>query len=106
MALPAPNIGVSLTHRFAPRVSGRAMLSYGRITGDDQKGTDKNDAEAVYRYNRKLSFRNDIVEFSAVALIDLFENRGTYLRRRDFAPYLMIGVGRLPSQPESCRPNR
>ena len=96
-----PNLGVSIMHRFAPRISGRFGLSYGRITGDDQKGTDKEDFDALYRYNRNLSFRNDIVELSAIAVIDLFENRGTYLKRRDFSPYLFVGVAGFHHNPKA-----
>ncbi len=40
-----PNVGLNITHRFAPRISGRASLSYGRITGDDSKAADQNDPE-------------------------------------------------------------
>lgn len=97
-----PNLGVSYAHRFAPRLSGRVGLSYGRLTGDDQKASDnKTDNEAVYRYNRNLRFRNDLVELSALAMIDLFENRGTYLKRRDFSPYIFIGVAGFYHNPKA-----
>lgn len=95
-----PNLGVSFSHRFAPRITGRASLSYGRITGDDKKKTDQNDKDAIYRYNRNLRFRNDIVEVSTVALIDLFENRGTYLKRRDFSPYVFLGLAGFYHNPK------
>ncbi len=95
-----PNLGVSLMHRFAPRISGRAALSYGRLTGDDQKSADKEDNEAIYRYNRNLSFRSDVVELSTVAVIDLIENRGTYLKRRDFSPYIFLGVAGFYHNPK------
>ena len=96
-----PNLGVSFTHRFAPRFSGRAGLSYGRITGSDTKAADKDDNEAIYRYYRNLSFRNDIIELSAVGIVELFENRGTYLKRRDFAPYLFLGVAAFHHNPKA-----
>jgi hypothetical protein len=96
-----PNIGVSYMHRFSPRLSGRAAFSYGRISGSDNLAADKNDAEASYRYYRNLSFRNDIVEASGVAVIDLFENRGTYLKRREIAPYLFAGVGFFHHNPKA-----
>jgi Domain of unknown function (DUF6089) len=98
-----PNLGISYMHRFAPRLSGRVGLSYGRITGNDQKSADNGDRDAVYRYNRNLSFRNDIVELSAVGVLDLFENRGTYLKRRDFAPYVFAGVAAYYHNPKAVK---
>lgn len=97
-----PNLGISFMHRFVPRLSGRVALSYGRITGDDQKSADKNDTEGIYRYNRNLRFRSDIVELSAVGVIDLFENRGTYLKRRDFSPYIFLGVAGFYHNPKAA----
>ncbi|GAB3828243.1 DUF6089 family protein [Hymenobacter jeollabukensis] len=91
-AATRPNIGLSFTRRFAPRISARAALSYGRITGDDFKAADDTDPDAKYRYNRNMSFRNDIVEFSAVGIFDLIENRNNYLKRPDFVPYVFAGV--------------
>ncbi len=95
-----PNIGLSFTHRFAPRISGRASLSYGRITGDDAKAADQNDQDAKYRYNRNMNFRNDILELSAVGIFDLVENRNNYIKRPDFVPYLFGGVGVIHHNPK------
>lgn len=96
-----PNLGFSYMHRFAPRLSGRAALSFGRITGDDKLAADVNDNDASYRYYRNLSFRNDIVEVSGVAIVDLFENRGTYLKRREIAPYLFGGLAAFHHNPKA-----
>ncbi|MCC2546115.1 DUF6089 family protein [Hymenobacter sp. BT175] len=95
-----PNIGVSFTHRFAPRVSARAAIAYGRITGDDAKAADQNDPDAKYRYNRNMNFRNDIFEFSAVGIFDLIENRNNYLKRPDFVPYVFAGVAAFHHNPK------
>jgi Domain of unknown function (DUF6089) len=96
-----PNLAVSYMHRFAPRLSGRVALSYGRISGSDNLAADVSDNDASYRYYRNLSFRNDIVELSGVAVIDLFENRGTYLKRREFAPYLFGGLALFHHNPKA-----
>lgn len=96
-----PNLGFSYMHRFAPRLSGRVGLNYGRLTGDDQQAADVNDNDASYRYYRNLSFRNDIIEVSGVAIVDLFENRGTYLKRREFAPYLFGGIAAFHHNPKA-----
>ncbi len=92
--------GVSITRRFYPRLSGRFGLSYGRISGSDADAADKNDPDARYRYNRNFTFRNDILEASAVAIFDLVENRNNYLKRPDFVPYVFAGVAGFYSNPK------
>ncbi len=96
-----PNLGVSYAHRLSPRISVRGSLMFGRITGDDKLAADKNDKDAAYRYYRNLSFRNDLIEASAQGVIDLFENRGTYLKRRDFSPYFFGGVAVFYHNPKA-----
>ncbi|SNR77579.1 MULTISPECIES: DUF6089 family protein [Hymenobacter] len=95
-----PNLGLSFTRRFTPRISARAALAYGRITGDDSKAADQNDPEYKFRYNRNMNFRNDILELSAVGMFDLIENRNNYIRRPDFVPYLFGGVGVIHHNPK------
>jgi hypothetical protein len=95
-----PNLGVTFTHRFTPRISARAGLSYGRITGDDNKAADQNDPDAKYRYNRNMNFRNDIAELSAVAIFDLIPNRNNYIKRPDFVPYVFAGVAGYTGNPK------
>ncbi|MBF9142495.1 DUF6089 family protein [Hymenobacter properus] len=92
--------GISITRRFYPRVSGRFGLSYGRISGDDALAANQNDPDARFRYNRNMSFRNDILEASAVAIIDLIENRNNYLKRPDFVPYVFAGVAGFYHNPK------
>ena len=92
--------GVSITRRFYPRVSGRFGLMYGRISGDDELAADKNDPDARFRYNRNFAFRNDIFEASAVAIVDLIENRNNYLKRPDFVPYVFAGVAGFYHNPK------
>ncbi|RTQ53540.1 hypothetical protein EJV47_02020 [Hymenobacter gummosus] len=99
-AATRPNVGVSFTRRFAPRISARAALSYGRITGDDFKAADDTDVDAKFRYNRNMSFRNDIIELSAVGVFDLIENRNNYLKRPDFVPYVFAGVAVFHHNPK------
>ncbi|OWP62793.1 hypothetical protein CDA63_12120 [Hymenobacter amundsenii] len=95
-----PNVGLNITHRFAPRISGRASLSYGRITGDDSKAADQNDQDYKFRYNRNMNFRNDIVELAVVGMFDLVENRNNYIKRPDFVPYLFGGVAVMHHNPK------
>jgi hypothetical protein len=92
--------GVSITRRFYPRLSGRFGVSYGRISGDDSQAANSSDPDARFRYNRNMSFRNDILEASAVAIIDLIENRNNYLKRPDFVPYVFAGVAGFYHNPK------
>jgi len=96
-----PNLGLSITHRFFPRVSGRFALAYGRITATDKDNANKNDEDARFRYTRNASFYNDIYEASAVAIVDLFENRNNYLKRPDFVPYVFGGVAGFYHSPKA-----
>ena len=92
--------GISITRRFYPRLSGRFGLSYGRISGDDSQAADPNGPDSKFRYNRNFSFRNDILEASAVAIVDLIENRNNYLKRPDFVPYVFAGVAGIYTNPK------
>lgn len=95
-----PSLAIYYMRRFAPRISGRVSLSYGRISGDDAKAADPNGVDSRYRYNRNMNFRNDILELSGVAVFDLIENRNNYLKRPDFVPYLLAGIGVFHHNPK------
>jgi hypothetical protein len=96
-----PSVSVHFTRKFTSRISGRAALSWGRITGDDSKSADFSEPENEPRFKRNLSFRNDIKELSVHGIIDLFENRRTYLRRPDFTPYAFVGLAVLHHNPKA-----
>ncbi len=95
-----PNVGLSISRRFYPRVTGRLALAYGRILGDDAKSADASDPEQRFRRNRNMNFRNDIFELSAVGIVDLIENRNNYLKRPDFVPYVFGGVAGFYHNPK------
>lgn len=95
-----PNVGLSVTRRFYPRISGRLAFAYGRITGDDSKATEnRNDPDARFRYHRNMNFVNDIFEGSGVVIVDLIENRNNYLKRPDFVPYVFAGLAGFHHNP-------
>lgn len=96
-----PSLSVSFTRKFTPRFSARAMGTWGRITGDDSKSASPEEPENIGRYRRNLSFRNDIKELNVVGIIDLFENRRTYLRRPDFTPYAFAGIAVFHHNPKA-----
>lgn len=100
-----PNLGLSITHRFFPRISGRFALAYGRVTADDNTNADKDDTNARFRYTRNANFRNDIAEASAVLIVDLIENRNDYRKRPDFVPYLFGGVAGFYHNPKAKGPD-
>lgn len=95
-----PNIGLNITHRFFPRISGRFAVAYGRITADDNTNANKDEINARFRYTRNMNFRNDIYEASAVVVVDLIENRNNYLKRPDFVPYLFGGIAGFHHSPQ------
>lgn len=95
-----PNLGLTVTHRFFPRVSGRLALSYGRITANDADNANVNDGNARYRNTRNMNFRNDIAEASAVMIVDIIENRNNYLKRPDFVPYIFAGLAGFYHNPK------
>ena len=96
-----PNVGISYTYRYFPRISVRGSLHWGRIMGDDMLSASENEAENVGRFGRNLSFRNDIKELSGVVIVDLFENRQTYRRRPDFVPYGFVGIAVYHHNPKA-----
>ncbi|WP_276498799.1 DUF6089 family protein [Pontibacter litorisediminis] len=96
-----PSASISYSYRFAPRFSYRVGFTWGRITGDDALSASQNEGENRGRFGRNLSFRNDIKELSAVAIVDLFENRSTFQRRPDFVPYGFAGVAVMHHNPKA-----
>ena len=81
-----PNIGVEVMKRMTPRVSVRGQVFWGRIKGDDK------DNPRPGHDNRSQSFRNDLKEVSVMGIFDLYENRGTFLKRPDYTPYALLGL--------------
>ncbi|MCP4521869.1 MAG: hypothetical protein GY827_09310 [Cytophagales bacterium] len=86
------NLGAVYTYRFHPRMSYRGAFSYGRIQGSDRESASSVVTEDVGRYERNLSFRNDIFELKGDVMIDLFANRKGLKRRVTFTPYGFAGV--------------
>ncbi|MCH8048068.1 MAG: hypothetical protein IID44_30610, partial [Planctomycetes bacterium] len=76
------------------------VLAVGRIMGEDRKGS-KPSGNDKFRWNRNLSFRNDLLEFKLDAIFDLFENRGTFKKRPDYTPYAFIGFAMFLHNPKA-----
>lgn len=99
-----PNFGIEVTRKMGARLSIRGSLNYGRLKGDDFIAADPNNVQSAARYGRNLHFRNDIFEFSAVAMYEIFPNRGRFYRRRYLSPYLMAGIAVFYHNPKARVP--
>jgi hypothetical protein len=95
-----PNFAFTYTKRVAPRYSVRAAVSWGRIKGDDYENAGFN-GDDISRKIRNLSFRNTIFEIKGDVVIDLWENRGRYLKRADYVPYAAIGLAYFHHDPKT-----
>jgi hypothetical protein len=99
-----PNLSLHIMHRYTPRLSVRASMSWGRLQGDDFKSASLTNNDAKFRYARNAHFRNDIKELAVVGMIDFFENRSTFLRRPDFVPYAFAGIAVFHNNPKAKVP--
>lgn len=100
-----PGFTASWAHRFGPRYTFRAGISYGRLQSDDFEVADPTGENSQYRWVRNASFRNDIWELQAVAIFDLFKNEGTSLNRVDLTPYMLVGAALFHHNPKALAPN-
>lgn len=99
-----PGFGISFAHRFGPRYTLQGQFMFGTIRGSDESA-DKGDlSNGVFRYQRNLSFRNQIKELSLVAYFDLFENESTYISRVRWTPYIYVGVAGFLHNPQAIAP--
>jgi Domain of unknown function (DUF6089) len=100
-----PGGAVSFMHRFGPRYSILSSFMYGTLRGSDAESADAADLEnAKYRYQRNLSFRNNIKELSVLAYFDLYDNDATYISRVKWTPYAYTGVVGLHHNPQAQAP--
>jgi hypothetical protein len=103
-----PNVSVFVAKRFFPNITGRFMLSYGRIMGADSLSANPADGHDVFRYIRNASFRSDIFEATAVMQYDLIAeteiNKVYYKRPKKIIPYVNIGIGVFYHNPKAKVP--
>jgi len=99
-----PNVGFNLTRRIGSRYMLKGSFAWGRLKGDDNSSADPAGENSKYRYTRNVHFRNDIKEVSVVSVVDLFENRGNYLRRVVFTPYVFAGLAVFHHNPKARTP--
>ncbi len=100
-----PGFAVSYTRRIGNRYSVQAQFMFGTLKGSDAESASKGDAASgVYRYNRNLSFRNQIKELSVIGMVDLFPNQGTYMSRVKWTPYVYLGIAAFLHNPQAIAP--
>lgn len=99
-----PGFNANAFFRFGPRLSTKIAFNYGRIRGDDSESAQLGD-DSQWRYVRNLQFRNNIKELSAVVVMDLFKNQGSYANRVRINPYLFVGAGVFHHNPKALAPS-
>ena len=75
------------------------------MQSDDFVVGDPTSEESRFRYTRNVSFRNDIWELSAVAVIDLIKNEGSHLNREIIVPYVFAGLAGFHHNPKAKVPD-
>jgi hypothetical protein len=84
------NFGVDFTRHFTPHFSGRASLTWVRITGDDNKYEGVTSLEQLYM--RNAHFKNDIQELAITGIYHLIPETRNYRKRPKLNPYLFAGI--------------
>jgi hypothetical protein len=100
-----PAISAFFIYRYGPRMSLKGELTYGRLTGDDYTSADPNKPEALSRYTRNLSFRNDILDFSVMSQFYIFKNYLDFSERKPFNIYLNGGISVFYHNPKGKVPD-
>lgn len=84
------NFGVDFTRHFTPHFSGRASLTWVRLTGDDNKFEGVAGLEQLYM--RNAHFRNDVQELAFTGIYNLIPETRSYRNRPKLNPYLFAGI--------------
>lgn len=102
-----PGLGAFYGRKFHHSMSYRVAFNYGRLIGDDNTSdpTGGDDPSAASRYERNLSFRNDIKEVSATLQIDLLPNYGGPQSRMLINGYFFFGVAAFHHEPKGLVPD-
>ena len=95
------NVGIFAQRKFYPNWSARVSLSYIRLSGDDRASAKSTDNLDAGRWERNLSFRNNIKELSAVAIYDIKPHYETYFQRPQFVPYVFAGLAVFHHNPKT-----
>lgn len=84
------NIGVDFTRHFTPHFSGRASLTWVRLTGDDNKFGGIAGLEQLYM--RNAHFRNDVKELALTGVYNFIPEARSFRNRVKLNPYVFAGI--------------
>lgn len=107
LSFTRPQLAFGLRYKYHPRFSMRFELGWHRLLGDDNTSASPTDlANGIFRARRNLHFRNDIVEFTGLWVIDFKQNENPYFKRepRRIYPYVGIGFGLIYHSPRAVSP--
>jgi hypothetical protein len=96
------NIGVDFTRHFTPHFSGRASLTWVRLTGDDNKFEGVAGLEQLYM--RNAHFRNDVQELALTGVYNFISETRSFRNRAKLNPYVFAGFAVFHHDPMAKAP--
>lgn len=99
-----PGMGFHAAYKIQHSVALRVGFNYMRFRGDDAS-SDPEGELSVYRYERNLSFRNDVKELQLGLEIYLLPNYGGPNQRLPFNVYGFLGGGVFHHEPQGLVPD-
>lgn len=99
-----PGFSAFINYNWKAPFSFSGDLFYSRIIGDDFN-TSPEDGGSTRKYVRNLSFRNDMIGFTARGNYMLIKDRFEFFKRIDFNIYLNAGITLYYSNPMAKIPN-
>lgn len=99
-----PGFGGNVGYKFSPYLAVRAGFNYGRLKGDDIT-SDPAEEQSAPRYQRNLSFRNDIKELHLGFELYLIPNYGGPNRRPPINGYVFVGAALFHHEPQGLVPD-
>ena len=96
------NIGVDFTRHFTPHFSGRASLTWVRLSGDDNKFEGIAGLEQLYM--RNAHFRNDVRELALTGIYNFIAETRSFRNRSKLNPYLFAGIAVFHHDPMAKAP--
>jgi len=92
--LTKPAFGVLFRYNLSNRFSARGNLLYGNVMGDDAR------SDSYAQQQRNLSFKSNILEFSAMMEFNFVEYKiGN--EKAPFSPYVFLGMGIFKYEPRA-----
>lgn len=96
------NFSVGVTRHFSPHFSGRASLTWVRLTGDDNKFEGIAGLEQLYM--RNAHFRNDVQELAITGMYHFIPETRSFRNRVKLNPYLFAGISVFHHDPVAKAP--